>query len=189
MSKWRNALISVAALAFVGGACASGSDSEPPLTPTDLDELGTPPRESVPDAGNPETPLDGSLRPGLQVTSVDFDIGVAVLTNTGERDIDLTGYWICNRPNYAELPSALLVPGDSVEVSLGGFPASGGEVAVYTSNSFSDPNEIVSYVGWGTGGGRQAIAEDAGIWAGEPVPPTSASIELTGAPGSAAGWS
>ena len=129
------------------------------------------------------------LRPGLQVTSVDFTTGVAVITNLGDRDIDLTGHWICNRPSYAELPARELAAGESVEASLGGFSADGGEVAVYTSDAFGDPTAIATYVGWGGGGGRESVAEEAGIWSGGPVQPAGDTIELTGEPGSAAGWS
>jgi hypothetical protein len=188
MSNLRKLLLSLAALTLVGAACGS-DDSGPGVVLLDRDELGTAANESVPPAA--EAPADDEsevLRPGLQVTSVDFATGVAVITNLGERDVDLTGHWICNRPNYAELPSGTLVPGDSVEASLGGFSVQGGEVAIYTSDGFGDPNEISTYVGWGSGGGRQPVAEEAGIWTGDPVQPAGDAIELTGDPGSATGW-
>jgi len=191
MSNLRKLLISVAALALAGAACGSDGDSGPGEIPEDRDELGTESNESLPLA-TAEPADDGAsdvLRPGLQVTSVDFTTGVTVITNEGERDIDLTGHWICNRPNYAELTARMLGPGDSVEASLGGFSADGGEVAVYISDAFGDPSQISTYVGWGAGGGRQPVAEEAGIWSGAPVQPAGDTIELTDEPGSAAGWS
>ncbi len=187
MPRLRVLLISLTALTLLGGACASSGDSGPGEIPADRDELGTESGGSTPPPAT-DGSVDDVLRPGLQVTEVDFTTGVTVVTNLGERDIDLAGYWICNRPNYAELPARVLAPGDSVEASLGGFPASGGEVAVYTSNAFDDPSSISTFVAWGSGGGRQSVAEAAGIWTGDPVQPTGESITLVGEPGSAAGW-
>ncbi len=192
MSKLRTLLISLTALALVAGACGSSGDSGPGEIPEDRDELGSESNESTPPPATDPPAADTApdvLRPGLQVTAVDFTTGVAVITNVGERDIDLTGHWVCNRPNYAELPARVLQPTESVEVSLGGFPAAGGEVAVYTSDAFGDPTAISTYVGWGSGGGRQPVAEDAGIWTGAPVQPTGDTITLSGDPGSADGWS
>lgn len=124
----------------------------------------------------------------LQVTSVDFTSGVAVIANTGDEPYELVGHWICNRPSYAEIADRTLAPGDIVEVSLGGFSADGGEVAIYRSPEFGNARDIVTYVDWGAGGGRQSVAEAAGIWSGAPVAPAGDSIALTGEPGSADGW-
>ena len=114
---------------------------------------------------------------------------VVPITNTGDQPYDLSGHWICQRPTYAELPSEVLEPGATYDASLGGFSADGGEVAVYTSNSFGSSDDIVSYVGWGSGGGRQGVAEGAGIWSGGTVRPAGDAITLSGEPGNAGGWS
>lgn len=185
MNRLRTLLIPLAALALLGAACSDDDDDGGAEVVQDADQISTEPSVEPEEEAAAADPL----RPGLEVTSVDFTTGVAVITNNGERDIDLTGHWICNRPSYAELPATTLAPGDTVEASLGGFSADGGEVAIYDSDAFGDSAAIQTYVAWGGGGGRQGVAEEAGIWVGAPVQPAGDSITLTGDPGSATGWS
>ncbi len=190
--RLRQLLVPIAALALFGAACANDDDSDDvaEVLEGNVQDRDVTAEENPEPEPDPEAPAEpGVLRPGLQVTSVDFTTGVTVITNLGERDIDLTGHWICNRPSYAELPAQVLAPGQSVEASLGGFSADGGEVAIYTSDAFGDSEAISTYVSWGSEGGRQPVAEEAGIWSGDPVRPSGDTIELTGEPGSAAGWS
>jgi hypothetical protein len=175
----RRVAIAVASFALIGAACGGddGGSSEGSTATV---------AESAADDGEES---EAAVESPLQVTSVDYTTGVATLTNTGDQPYDLKGHWICQRPTYAELPDEVLDPGATYEASLGGFDAGGGEVAVYTSNSFSSSEDIVSYVGWGSGGGRQGVAEEAGIWSGGTVQPTGDAITLSGEPGSAGGWS
>ncbi len=125
---------------------------------------------------------------GLQVSAVDLDAGTAVLVNLGAEPIDLGGHWVCNRPNYAELPDVELAPGEELEIGVGGVTEGGGEVAIYTSDSFSNSDDIVTYVQWGSGGGRSSVAEQGSVWSGNPVQVTAGAIVLTGDPGAAEGW-
>jgi hypothetical protein len=175
----RRVAITAALFVLVGAACGGddGDSSEGSAATA---------AESSTDDGTQSAAAEESL---LQVTSVDYATGVATLTNTGDQPYDLADHWICQRPTYAELPDEMLEPGATYEASLGGFDAGGGEIAVYTSNSFGNSEDIVSYVGWGSGGGRQGVAEEAGIWSGGPVQPTGDTITLSGDPGSADGWS
>lgn len=171
-----------AAVALVALVAACGSD--------DGDSTSEPTTGSEPAADVVADSATDSVASssGLQVTSVDFETGVAVLTNNGDAHYDLAGHWICNRPSYAELPDEVLDPGATIEVSAGGFDAAGGEVAVYISDTFSSSDDIVAYVGWGAGGGRDTVAVEAGIWTGQPVQPEGSAITLDGDPGSAEGW-
>lgn len=186
MSTSRPFMLAVASVsvALVLAACGSddGGDS--------ADESVAPDTAAQEDVVENDTaaPADAAVG-ALQVTSVDFETGAAVLTNTGPDDYDLSGHWICNRPSYAELSSEILPPGGTIDVGLSGFSADGGELAVYTSNSFSSADDIVSYVRWGASGGRQSTAEEAGIWTGGTVAPTGTTITLSGDPGSPDGWS
>ena len=190
MKPLRQLLAPLTALALVGGACGNDDDSDDAaVEDTVQDDYGTSSERAEPEPEPEPAPEPGVPSSGLQVTSVDFTTGVAVITNLGEVDIDLTGHWICNRPSYAELPAQVLGPGESVEASLGGFSAEGGEVAIYTSDAFGDSTAIPTYVSWGPEGGRQPVAEEAGIWSGDAVQPSGESIQLTGAPGTAEGWS
>lgn len=126
---------------------------------------------------------------GLEVTAVDLDAATAVLTNTGDEPVDLTGHWLCNRPSYAELPAVVLAAGEALDIGVAGATEAGGEVAIYSSDDFGSSDDIITYVHWGAGGGRAPVAEEAGIWSGPPVEPADAAIELVGEPGSADGWS
>lgn len=165
-------------LALLGAACGGDDD--------DSDAGSTTPGDAPSEEAEDE-PADAT--PGaIVVADVNFDTGVAVLRNDGSEPVDLGGHWLCDRPSYAELSSGVLAPGETREVSLGGFDASGGEVAVYTSSDFGSADDMIAYVQWGSGGGRASVAADAGLWTGDPVAPAGATITLTGPGGSADSW-
>lgn len=189
--KTRHGLVGPAlmVLVLVAAACGDDDDTSDSVVGTAAAEGTAAPAETT---GTEST--DGEDEPavatgGLQISSVQFGAGTAQLVNTGDSLVDLTGLWVCNRPNYAELPALLLAPGEGIEISVVGLTEAGGEVAIYTSNSFGNSDDIVSYVHWGSGGGRASVAEVAGIWTGPPVEGASDGIDLIGEPGSAAGWS
>ncbi len=128
---------------------------------------------------------------------------MVVISNLGSTPADLAGHWLCQRPAYQPLPDLEVGPGQSVAISLGGsvflpppgaltvdgplslgpITATGGEMALYSDNSFGSADSLVSYVEWGVPGhGRTGVAVEAGIWGeGEFVPTTEASslISLT----------
>ena len=169
--------------AVIAAACGSdgGSDGD------DATASETPPGS---DTAVP-APDDGGLTPGggLTVSEVVFASGVATITNTGDEAIDLGGHWLCNRPTYVALPDQTLEPGATVQIVLGGLETGGGEVALYDSRDFGNTEAILDYVTWGSGGGRQSVAEGGGRWSGSPVEPDGAvALALVGDPGGAAGW-
>lgn len=103
------------------------------------------------------------------------------LVNTGPQAGNVHGYWIAVHPFYLELPSSIVEVGQTITVALGPEPdpgalveaggllpaleASGGEVGLYTNGSFGDPDSIVDYIEWGSGGHfRSTVAEAAGLW-------------------------
>jgi len=119
----------------------------------------------------------------FEITTVNFESPVLVITNVGTETGNLGGHWICQRPSYQELPAVDIEAGQSVAISLGGdvFPegvtavegvfgiggisAADGEVGLYSSNNFGSADAIVSYVEWGNSGhGRSATAVEAGLW-------------------------
>lgn len=114
----------------------------------------------------------------LRVTEVDFVAGVATITNIGDESVDLAGHWLCNRPAYVELPGQPLDAGETIEVSIGGLTQGGGEVGLYTSDSFGNADDLLDYVTWGSGGGRLSVAETAGLWVGEPVTADGEALSL-----------
>ncbi len=125
----------------------------------------------------------------LAVTAVDIGGGVATITNTGAAPVGLGGHWLCNRPIYVELPAQDLAPGESIEITIGGLGSSSGEVGLYRSANFGSSDDIIDYVAWGGGGGRQSVAESAEVWSGEPIADPGPTLTLVGESGSAAGWS
>lgn len=130
-------------------------------------------------------PPDGA--PAFAITQVSFGEGAfAQITNVGTAVGDPGGHWLCQRPVYFEIPSVELGPGQSVWISvegddlqfvgdvvgvidaggrIGSLSVTSGEMALYTSNDFSNPDAIVDYVEWGTAGhGRSSVAVSAAIW-------------------------
>jgi hypothetical protein len=169
-----SALLS-ALLAFTLIAAACGGDDDDATT-SEPDPADT--------AGSEVIPADE----GLAVTAVDLATGVVTITNTGAGELDLSGHQLCNRPTYVALPAETLAPGGSIEVTLGGLSADGGEVGLYTSADFGSSDDMISYVTWGSGGGRLSVAEASGSWAGDPIADPGATLTLTGEAGGAAGW-
>ena len=77
--------------------------------------------------------------------------GTVELTNVGNDTIDISSYWLCNRPEYemlgnltVECGSLSLAPGALVAVSTGTISISGngGEIGLYTSNSFGSSDAM-----------------------------------------------
>jgi len=158
---------------------AAGSDDDSDVFDTDAYDPGGP---ASGDGGDD----DGATAGGAAVfaiTEVSFD-GTAFVrvTNVGGAPGSLAGHFLCNRPTYFALPDVTLAPGESLAVGevdapsvdgqtvaasgqIGGISASGGEIGLYDSNSFSSSDSILSYVEWAESGhGRSGTAVAAGIW-------------------------
>ncbi len=108
----------------------------------------------------------------IQISEISDNSFIEVV-NSGPSTIDVSNYWLCNRPIYQRL-SALtvecgqlsLAPGASVTLSGFNLSASGDELGVYNSSSFGSASAIVDYVIWGNRGGstRESVAVAAGLW-------------------------
>lgn len=154
----------IVASALVAGACGSDTTSD----------------TGVVALGGPED---------LAITEIVFDDHFTI-TNLGSVPVSVEGLWLCNRPNYVPLATAVIAPGESIEISDLVTASSGGEVALYKSNSFGDPEALIDYVGWGSGGGRASVAAGAGLWPdGETVTSTGSSISAPDGGAAAADWS
>ncbi len=189
MNRRRRLLLALLAVfALVVASCGEDDDED---VAAEEEELPT--EEEAPDEGEgdaapaEEGAADGAAQ--LEVSGVAFDSSTVTIINTGDAPVDLTGHWICNRPTYSELPPVELGPGEGVEVDFESVDPAGGEVALYRSNDFGSSEDILSYVTWGSGGGRTAVAEEAGVWSGPAVEITAEGTFLVGDPGSAGGWS
>ncbi|MBI3962665.1 MAG: lamin tail domain-containing protein [Deinococcus sp.] len=114
---------------------------------------------------------------------------VVEITNFSDSTADLTGWFLCSRPNYVPFPNGTTIaPGgilllhvaasgtnDAGNVFLSGLNTLGqnDEIALYRDRNFSSSSSIVSFVSWGGPGGssRQSVAVAAGLWvANEFVP-------------------
>ena len=168
--------IAAIAVVLVTAACSSSTTTTTAPTAT-----GT---------GAPEPPST-AVATTVPLVTVDasFAIGTVVfgeqgwieLVNTGPQAGNIHGHWIAIHPYYLEMPSAIVEVGQGVRVSLDPstaseslvvaanllpeLAASGGEVGLYSNGSFGDPDAIVDYVEWGSGGHfRSTVAMAAGIW-------------------------
>ncbi|NND74328.1 MAG: hypothetical protein HKN44_04925 [Ilumatobacter sp.] len=173
----------VAAL-FVGSACAS--DSEPSgATGTVIDDRDdaseafietegsetqgtTPAAGSEPESESAESP---DTEFPVSITQIDFDAGTFTISNHGDDVVQLGDIWACNFPDCQNLLPGTVAGGQSemlnnpIEVR-----AEDGELALYRSDQFSDPDAMLSYVEWGSSGhSRSSVAVAAGLWGNEAV--------------------
>ena len=177
-------LVAAIAGVFVLSACAGSA-----TTTTQATELASTPTTEQVTTTPPVVTIDARF---LLNTVVFGDQGWIDVINTGPQAGNVHGHWIAIHPFYLELPSTIVEVGQSVRVSLdpeadpgvvvgaaGLLPvlvASAGEVGLYSSGNFGDPNSIVDYLEWGTGGHfRSTVAIAAGIWDENSVVPMEGS--------------
>jgi len=122
------------------------------------------------------------------INEVSIDGEVEIFNGT-DAAIDVSNYWLCNFPAYTRLSnlmiecgSLVIQPGEYTVVSgFDAFDANDAELGLYSSNSFSSSNAIVSYLEWGSSGHRRAdVAINAGIWTADftvPAPTADESIQ------------
>ncbi len=153
-------------------------------------------------------PLARALQSGSLVISnvtVDGANSTVTISNVGSDSVDLGGLWVCNVPNYWQLPEQTLAPGASITVNAGsgsdtasqlfaggsiGALGSPGEIALYSSPDFEDPGSILAYVGWNGGSDRKTVAQAAGIWGDDDVSAeVGDSIRRTGTSADASAYS
>ncbi len=188
MKRWFAVL---AVLALVAAACGdSDGDDTTPTTAAPTTEAATP-ETGAPEPDISDEPAEEGSVTDLAITEVVFDDHVTI-TNLSDAPVSVDGLWLCNRPNYLPMPTALIAPGESIDISASELPmpAGNGEVALYTSADFGDSSALIDYVTWGQGGGRLSVAVDAGQWpAGEAVTPAGASISAPNGGSSPSDWS
>ncbi len=188
--RFATAFLSVAIL--LGASCSSDGSAEPAAT------LPTVPADQVTVAPTFVDPTVAPVRSDaspLVLDAVVFEgAPMVVLRNAGDEPYDISGHFLCNRPSYMALPDAIIEPGDVLEVDateLALDPANG-EVGLYTTSSYDDPDAMLRYVQWGEAEhGRTETAVAAGLWpSGEAIGNGGASLFATSDdPTSAAGWS
>ena len=119
--------------------------------------------------------------PAQVIISEVFADGSFELRNTGNTTVDISGYFVCNAPDYRRLDTMKLECGDlnleagteAVFVSSGLFEINDSELGLYSTNvgGFGNVDNIIAYVEWGsTGHTRSGIATNKGIWDGNAAP-------------------
>lgn len=115
-------------------------------------------------SGNGETGELGDL----QIVGIDYELDSMVITNAGPSDVSTEGLWVYQTGDMAEFNIFTIEPRATILFSLrdvGGAEISGGEVALFSSVSFSSPEAMVDYVAWGSSGHEKAsLASEAGLW-------------------------
>ena len=188
-------LVAAIAGVFVLSACAGSATTTtqatelPATTTTQPTELPSTPTTEQVTTTPPVVTIDARF---LLSTVVFGDQGWIEVINTGPQAGNIHGHWIAIHPFYLELPSTIVEVGHTVRVSLdpdadpgvvvgaaGLLPvlvAPGGEVGLYSSGNFGDPNSIVDYLEWGSGGHfRSTVAIAAGVWDENSVVPMEGS--------------
>ena len=99
--------------------------------------------------------------------------GSIEIINTSDDVLDISNYWLCNRPAYSRFNTVTiecgdlnLEPGESVTVSGFTVESTGDELGIYVNSSFGSASGLVDYVIWGerSGGTREDVAVAAGLW-------------------------
>ena len=140
-------------LALIAAACSGGGSvdnttTESPTTGPPTTAATTtvaPTTTAVATETTAATEPPSSAPSPLVVTSVDFDEEFVVITNVSGADYSLEGHFVCNFPNYISVSDVgTVAAGDSFTVQLADLAAGqgSGEVAVYTSNSFGNSDDM-----------------------------------------------
>jgi hypothetical protein len=186
------------ALLFLLAACSGGTDSDASTTST----LEPAPRVSTTATSTAagETTVAETTTSTVVTGNATFIIGSVIFGdqgtieggNLGPDAGDLTGYWIAIDPFYLELPSTVLAPGTALIVSVaedadptlvvsaaGLLPvlkSGSGEIGLYRSGAFGNPEAMVDYIQWGTTPHtRTAVAVAASLWQEDETIPTDGS--------------
>ena len=163
-----------------GGDGETSTTAAPPpdLTPlptATLPATSTIPPSTVPMASTTTTTTTTTLprnaAPAFGLSQVVFgDNPSVIITNWGNAQGNLEGYWLGQDAVFEILPAIELNPGEQVLIglgptpptdiagmaviehlgpSLGGFQVASGEVGLFRNDSFEDPASLVAYVAWG----------------------------------------
>lgn len=111
---------------------------------------------------------DGSGLEDLQIVGIDYELDSILLTNNGADTVRTEGLWVYQDGQSDEFNIFFIEPRATIRFSVrdvGGTSPSGGEIALFSSDSFSDPDAILDYVAWGTvGHDKTELASEAALW-------------------------
>lgn len=107
-----------------------------------------------------------------RIISVNPDNQEVQIQNLGTASIDLSSYYLNNFPVFNQLStitvlsgSLQLSPNQVLTLSWPGCTDDNGEIGLYSSSNFPDPNDLVDYMQWGTANNANvSVALSAGVW-------------------------
>jgi hypothetical protein len=102
----------------------------------------------------------------VQLVGVDFELNSIMLTNGGGDDVLTDGLWVYQDGEAYELGLFTIEPRATILFNvrdLGRVDPSGGEIALFSSDSFDNDDAVLDYVAWGSTGHRLV---DTGVVAG-----------------------
>jgi len=111
---------------------------------------------------------EGESLDSLQLVGVDFELNSIMLTNGGANDLLTEDVWVYQDGDAYELGLFTIEPRATILFNvreLDALETSGGEIALFSSDSFDDEEAVLDYVAWGSSGHR--LIEDqviAGTW-------------------------
>lgn len=183
-------LVLIAVVLFLVLASCSDGDGDDQAAPDTTSASGSDTVESATEEGAVQRqPVGASSYFSINEVGLGPD-GYVSLTNFTEVPVTTDGLYLCQRPAYVALPDVTVEPGETVrvtvgdgdglenvimtEAALGDLRPEDGEIALYTSDSFSDPAAMIVYLEWGsTPHGRTDVAIEAGLWPEGSFAPTS----------------
>ncbi|CAN5796072.1 hypothetical protein BH23ACT4_BH23ACT4_00520 [soil metagenome] len=111
---------------------------------------------------------DGESLDSLQLVGVDFELDSIILSNGGGDNLLTDDVWVYQDGNAFELGLFTIEPRATILFRVrefDGVDPSGGEIALFSSDSFADQDAVLDYVAWGSSG--HGLIEDgviAGTW-------------------------
>ncbi len=130
-----------------------------------------------------------SLQAQVRIKLVDPSTNSVTLHNYGGSTVNVSSYWFCNFPSYAQI-STMTVNSGSLSLASGAevnitssvnFGTTDGELGLYTTNASSFADDMIDYLQWGAfGHQRENVANAAGIWTTGTFISDSPPFEYTG---------
>lgn len=107
-----------------------------------------------------------------RIISVNPDSQEVQIQNLGTSSIDLSTYYLNNFPVFNQLSEIIILngslqlsPNQVLTLSWPGCTDDNGEIGLYSSSNFSDPNDLLDYMQWGTANNANvSVAVSAGVW-------------------------
>jgi hypothetical protein len=104
----------------------------------------------------------------LQLVGVDFELNSMIITNNGEDEVRTQGLWAYRDGEAFEFDIFIIEPRSTILFSmrdLGEVSTTAGELALFDSDSFDNPQSMLQYVVWGQGvSSLSEIATEADLW-------------------------